>query len=61
MQVIGEVQADRLIAQLEATYDDPELLEQAAQKLNTLRQSSKSFSSFLAEFDHTLLEVKGMS
>ncbi len=51
---------DGLLYQLQIAYDDPESAERAARKLNTLRQGTKSFNSFLAEFERTLLDAGGI-
>ena len=50
-----------LVSQLRAAYDDNDAVERASRKLNQLRQGSKSFSTFLAEFDRTLLDAGGIS
>jgi hypothetical protein len=51
---------DGLITQLRVAYDDNETAERASRKLNQMRQGSKSFSNFLAEFDRTLLDAGGL-
>lgn len=49
-----------LINQLRAAYDDNDTAERASRKLNQIRQGSKPFSTFLAEFDRTLLDAGGI-
>ena len=51
---------DGLLYQLQIAYDDPESAERAARKLNTLRQGTKAFNSFLAEFERILLDAGGI-
>ena len=48
-----------LIEQLIRTYDDPEAKERATRKLSIMRQGTRTFGTFLAEFDRTLADVKG--
>ena len=50
-----------LIGQLVAAYDDVDAAERASRKLSQLKQEGKPFSTFLAEFDRTLLEAGGLS
>ena len=49
-----------LFSQLRAAYDDNDAAERASRKLNQMRQGSKSFSAFLAEFDRTILDAGGI-
>ena len=49
-----------LFGQLRAAYDDNDAVERASRKLNIMRQGSKSFSAFLAEFNRTLLDAGGI-
>lgn len=56
----GALTPDGLLYQLQIAYDDPESAERAARKLNTLRQGTKSFNLFLAEFERTLLDAGGI-
>src|ERR1700742_4707824 len=49
-----------LFGQLRAAYDDNDAAERASRKLNIMRQGTKSFSAFLAEFDRTLLDAGGI-
>jgi hypothetical protein len=49
-----------LFGQLRAAYDDNDAAERASRKLNIIRQGTKSFSAFLAEFDRTLLDAGGI-
>ena len=49
-----------LLKQLRTTYDDHESAERAARKLGVLRQGTKPFSTFLAEFDRTILDAGGL-
>ena len=46
-----------LFNQLRAAYDDNDAAERASRKLSQMRQGSKSFSAFLAEFNRTLLDA----
>jgi hypothetical protein len=55
-----DLTVDGLLEQLERAYDDPEAMERATRKLSNLTQGSKSFSTFLAEFDRTLLDAGGL-
>jgi hypothetical protein len=41
-------------------YDNPEARANAVNKLYSLRQGTKLFSTFYAEFDRTLLEASGL-
>ena len=49
-----------LFSQLRAAYDDNDAAERASRKLNIMRQGSKTFGAFLAEFDRTLLDAGGI-
>ena len=51
---------DGLFSQLRAAYDDNDAAERASRKLNIMRQGSKTFGTFLAEFDRTLLDAGGI-
>jgi len=51
---------DGLFSQLRAAYDDNDTVERASRKLNIIRQGSKTFRTFLVEFDRTLLDVGGI-
>jgi len=50
---------DGLFSQLRAAYDDNDAAERASRKLNIMRQGSKTFGTFLAEFDRTFLDAGG--
>lgn len=49
-----------LFKQLRNAYEDHESAERAARKLNVLRQGMTPFTTFLAEFDRTILEAGGL-
>lgn len=51
---------DGLVSQLRAAYDDNDTAERASRKLSQMRQGPKSFGTFLAEFDRTLLDAGGL-
>ena len=51
---------DGLVGQLRAAYDDNDTAERASRKLSQMRQGPKSFGTFLAEFDRTLLDAGGL-
>lgn len=55
-----QMTTEGLLNQLKAAYDDNDTAERASRKLNQLRQGSKPFSTFLAEFDRTLLDAGGI-
>ena len=59
-QQTGTLTVDGLFMQLRKAYDDSESAERAARKLGILRQGSKPFSTFLAEFDRTILDAGGL-
>ena len=59
-QQMDSLTTEGLFEQLRLAYDDHESAERAARKLNTLRQGTKPFSIFLAEFDRTLLDAGGL-
>jgi hypothetical protein len=61
VQSTNQMTTEGLISQLRAAYDDNDTAERASRKLNQIRQGSKSFSAFLAEFDRTLLDAGGIS
>ncbi|KAH0841257.1 hypothetical protein FOPE_06510 [Fonsecaea pedrosoi] len=44
-----------------AAYEDHEAAERASRKLSFMRQGTKTFSTFLAEFDRTILDAGGLS
>lgn len=50
-----------LIKQLDLAYDDPQSMERAMQRLNTLRQGNRPFAKYLALFEKTLLECGGLA
>jgi hypothetical protein len=50
----------QIIDRLKTAYDNPEARADAANKLHSLRQGTKLFSTFHAEFDRTLLEAGGL-
>ena len=50
-----------LISQLKAAYDDTETAERAARKLSTIKQGTRTFGTFLAEFDRTILDAGGLN
>jgi hypothetical protein len=52
---------DGLIQQLRNAYDDPESVERAVRKLDTLQQGTSSFAKYLARFERTLLQAGGLS
>lgn len=58
--VTNQMTVEGLIGQLRAAYDDTGAEERASRKLSTLRQGSRSFPTFLAEFDRTLLDAGGV-
>jgi hypothetical protein len=60
VQTTGAMSVEGLISQLQAAYADNESAERAARKLNMMRQGSKPFSTFLAEFDRTILDAGGL-
>ena len=60
MQATGSLSVEGLVEQLKAAYEDNESSERAARKLNVMRQGSKPFGSFLAEFDRTLMDAGGL-
>lgn len=49
-----------LISQLKAAYDDTETAERASRKLSTMKQGARTFSTFLADFDRTILDAGGL-
>lgn len=51
---------DKLVAQLRNAYDDPESVERAVRKLDTLQQGTGTFAKYLARFERTLLEAGGL-
>jgi len=57
----SDMTTEGLIGQLVAAYDDVDTAERASKKLSQLKQEGKPFSSFIAEFDRTLLEAGGLS
>ena len=59
-QQTGSLTTEGLFTQLRTAYDDYESAERAARKLNVLRQGTKPFSTFLAEFDRTILDAGGL-
>jgi hypothetical protein len=61
MMATGATSVESLIAQLRVTYEDNESAERAARKLNVIRQNSKPFNAFLAEFDRTILETENLN
>lgn len=52
---------DGLLGQLRAAYDDTESSERAARKLNQIRQGSRPFNTFIAEFDRTIIDAGGLT
>jgi hypothetical protein len=50
----------QIIDRLKTAYDNPEARADASNKLHSLRQGTKLFSTFHAEFDRTLLEAGGL-
>jgi hypothetical protein len=52
---------DNLIQQLRNAYDNPESVERAVRKLDSLQQGTSSFAKYLARFERTLLEEGGLS
>jgi hypothetical protein len=48
-----------LIRQLKLSYEDPQAKERASEKLGGLKQHSKSFATYLADFEKTVLEAGG--
>jgi hypothetical protein len=60
-QAAGTLSVDDLVGRLRAAYDDPESAERASRKLNVMRQGGKPFTTFLAEFDRTILDAGGIA
>ena len=56
----NETTTEGLFGQLKAAYDDNDAAERASRKLSTMRQGSKKFNAFLAEFDRTLMDAGGI-
>lgn len=56
----GALNPNDLLYQLQLAYNDSESAERAARKLSILRQGTKPFSAFLAEFERTLLDAGGI-
>jgi hypothetical protein len=48
-----------LVEQLKIAYADPKAIERATRRLQTMRQETRSFSTYLAEFERTLLDAEG--
>ena len=49
---------DAFLTQLRGGYEDPELQENARQKLEEIRQGDRPVLDYIAEFDKTFLEAK---
>jgi len=50
---------ESLLYQLELAYNDSESIQRATRKLNIIRQGTKPFSLFIAEFERTLIDAGG--
>jgi len=61
VQSTPEMTTKGLISQLEAAYEDVDAAERASRKLSQLKQGGRPFGTFLAEFNRTLLEAKGLN
>jgi hypothetical protein len=61
VQQNNQYSVDGLVEQLRAAYDDAQAAERASRKLTIMRQGSKPFAAFLAEFDRTILEAGGLA
>lgn len=59
-QATGIATVQGLYSQLRIAYDDQESADRAARKLNVIRQGTKPFKSFLAEFERTMLDAGGL-
>ena len=51
----------QIIDRLKTAYDNPEARADAANKLHSLRQGIKLFSTFYTEFNQTLLKAGGLN
>lgn len=49
-----------LFNQLRIAYDDNDAEERASQRLGSMKQGTKKFSTFIADFDRTLLDAGGV-
>ena len=58
---MGTFSVQALFEQLKLVYDNPESMEIAAKKLNTMKQGGKAFSAFISNFEKTMLEANGLN
>ena len=58
-QISGSMTVEGLVEQLRLAYEDPMATARAATRLNSLKQGTKSFAVFIADFDRTILEAGG--
>jgi hypothetical protein len=58
-QSSGTMTVEGLVEQLRLAYEDPMATARAATRLNSLKQGTKSFAVFIADFDRTILEAGG--
>jgi len=59
-EVLNHTIIEKLINQLQHTYDDSESKERVTCILKALKQKEKSFVRHLTTFEQTLLKVKGL-
>jgi hypothetical protein len=59
VQNTDNMTVDGLIRQLKLVYEDPQQKARASNKLGILKQGLRSFASYLAEFEKTVLDAGG--
>jgi hypothetical protein len=58
-QETDRMTVEAIVQQLRLVYEDPKSTARAANKLGSLKQGTKSFATFIAEFERTILEAGG--
>jgi len=59
-EVLNRTTIEKLINQLQHTYNDPESKKRATHTLKTLKSMRKPFAKHLATFEQMLLKAKGL-